>query len=559
LSHFTDISKIDTDKYWYDEEAAESVIRYIENECYHSKGDLAGQNLVLEEWQKDRILRPLFGWKHKQKKIIKNKAGEIVKEFYPRKFRRLRVEVPKKNGKSSLIAALVQIFMHIEPELGAELVGLAWGRKQARIVFDMVAKSIKTNKELNEQITHYRSSNVLLRNDGEKRYSVWSKEAGGEDGQAPNLVIIDEEHEHKNGDLIEVAEKSMATRSNPLSVTITTAGEDLQGISYQRREHAILVTQGHREDESLLVCIYCADKDRIDEGLDDWASEEVFAECNPNYLVPGAITREFWLDEITKAKSSGFNKAKFFRYHLNIWNNTSSQWINADVWAKSQWEFDVETLKGSLCYGGLDLSSKNDVTAYSLVFPIGDDKYVSLNWFFLPEEKSIDGIDPKQLIQYQTWIDNGLIIETPGNTIDRKYIVDKIMQTVKTYDIQTILYDPTMSTDVIVPLQENNVHVTEFQQRAKDMTFGTSMLFELTLAQRFNHLGNPVLSWMNDCCSLHQFNNLMRPIKKKPETPNTKIDGIVSNVMALSYAADPTKKKEHDSYLNESGGKLVMI
>ena len=559
MSHFTDISKIDTDKYWYDEEAAESVIRYIENECYHSKGDLAGQNLVLEEWQKDRILRPLFGWKHKQKKVIKNKAGEIVKEFYPRKFRRLRVEVPKKNGKSSLIAALVQIFMHIEPELGAELVGLAWGRKQARIVFDMVAKSIKTNKELNEQITHYRSSNVLLRNDGEKRYSVWSKEAGGEDGQAPNLVIIDEEHEHKNGDLIEVAEKSMATRSNPLSVTITTAGEDLQGISYQRREHAILVTQGHREDESLLVCIYCADKDRIDEGLDDWASEEVFAECNPNYLVPGAITREFWLDEITKAKSSGFNKAKFFRYHLNIWNNTSSQWINADVWAKSQWEFDVETLKGRLCYGGLDLSSKNDVTAYSLVFPIGDDNYVSLNWFFLPEEKSIDGIDPKQLIQYQTWIDNGLIIETPGNTIDRKYIVDKIMQTVKTYDIQTILYDPTMSTDVVVPLQENNVHVTEFQQRTKDMTFGTSMLFELTLAQRFNHLGNPVLSWMNDCCSLHQFNNLMRPIKKKPETPNTKIDGIVSNVMALSYAADPTKKKEHDSYLSESGGKLVMI
>jgi len=67
------------------------------------------------------------------------------------------------------------------------------------------------------------------------------------------------------------------------------------------------------------------------------------------------------------------------------------------------------------------------------------------------------------------------------------------------------------------------------------------------------------LSWMNDCCSLHQFNNLMRPIKKKPETPNTKIDGIVSNVMALSYAADPTKKKEHDSYLSESGGKLVMI
>ena len=559
MSHFTDISLINTDKYWYDEEAAESVIRYIENECYHSKGDLAGQNLVLEEWQKDRILRPLFGWKHKQKKVIKNKAGEIVKEFYPRKFRRLRVEVPKKNGKSSLIAALVQIFMDIEPELGAELVGLAWGRKQARIVFDMVAKSIKTNKELNEQITHYRSSNVLLRTDGEKRYSVWSKEAGGEDGQAPNLVIIDEEHEHKNGDLIEVAEKSMATRSNPLSVTITTAGEDLQGISYQRREHAILVTQGHREDESLLVCIYCADKDRIDEGLDDWASEEVFAECNPNYLVPGAITREFWLDEITKAKSSGFNKAKFFRYHLNIWNNTSSQWINADVWAKSQWEFDVESLEGRLCYGGVDLSSKNDLTAFSLVFPLGDDEYVSLNWFFLPEEKSIDGIDPKRLIQYDDWIQKGYIVETPGNTIDQKYIIKTILDANKKYNIQSICYDPYLATDVVIPLSDEGLEMAEHGQGIKAMTFGTKKLEELVLAKRFNHLGNPILSWMNDSCSLKEYENAVKPVKKKPITPNTKIDGIVANVMALSYAADPTKKKEHDSYLSESGGELFRV
>lgn len=558
MSHFTDISKIDTSKYWYDEEAAESVIRYIENECYHSKGDLAGQNLILEDWQK-WVFKNLFGWKHKQEKVIKNKKGEIVKRFHPRKYRRLRLEVPKKNGKSSLIAALVQIFMDIEPELGAEIVGLAWGRKQAGIVFRMVEKSIKTNPELAERITHYRSSNILLRNDGEKRYSVWSKEAGGEDGQSPNLVIIDEEHEHKNGDLIEVAEKSMATRSNPLSVTITTAGEDLQGISYQRREHAILVTQGHREDDSLLVCIYCADKERIDEGLDAWDSEEVFAECNPNYLVPGAITREFWIDEITKAKSSGFNKDKFFRYHLNIWNNTSSQWINADVWAKSYWDFDVDTLKGRMCYGGVDLSSTNDLTAFSLVFPMPDDKYISLNWFFLPEEKGIEGIDPKRLIQYANWVNDGYIVETPGNTIDREKVVQTIRQACKDYDVHSICYDPYLATDVVAPLQEEGISMESHGQGVKAMTFGTKKLEELTLSKRFNHLGNPVLAWMNDCCSLAEHDAACKPVKKKPITPNIKIDGIVANVMALSYAADPTKKKEHDSYLSESGGKLLMI
>ena len=98
MSHFTDISKIDTNKYWYDEEAANNVVRYIENECYHAKGDLSGQNLILEDWQKERIIKPLFGWKHIEKKVIVDKVGRVVKEFYPRKYRRLRVEVPKKNG-----------------------------------------------------------------------------------------------------------------------------------------------------------------------------------------------------------------------------------------------------------------------------------------------------------------------------------------------------------------------------------------------------------------------------------------------------------------------------
>ena len=559
MSHFTDISKIDKSKYWYDEEAANSVVQYIENECYHSKGDLSGQLLILEEWQKDKVIRPLFGWKHKKIKVIKDKEGNVIREFYPRKYRRLRLEVPKKNGKSSYIAALVQIFMDIEPELGAEIVGLAWGRKQARIVFDMVAKSIRKNKELSEQITHYRSTNVLLRNDGEKKYSVWSKEAGGEDGQSPNFVVIDEEHEHKNGDLIEVAEKSMATRSNPLSATITTAGEDLQGISYQRREHAVLVTQGHRKDDSLLVCIYCADKEKLDSGLHTWHSEEVFANCNPNYLVPGAITREFWIDEITKAKSSGFNKDKFFRYHLNIWNNTSSQWINADVWAKSQWEFDKELLKGKTCFGGVDLSSTNDLTAFSLVFPVDDGNYISLNWFFLPEDKSIDGIDPKQLIQYSHWVESGYIIETPGNTIDQRAVVDIILQAAKDYDIQSICYDPYLATDVVIPLQDKGVEMFSHPQGIKAMTFGTSKLEECVMAKRFNHLNNPVLAWMNDNCSKKEYEQAQKPVKKKAgNIRNVKIDGIVSNVMALGRAADPSSVSRR-SYLEDSGGEIFKI
>lgn len=550
MSYFTDISKIDLDKYWYDEKAADSAVRYIETHCYHAKGDLAGTPLILEEWQKEKIIKPLFGWKEKEATTITSKDGKVIKHFHKRKFRFAYIEVPKKNGKSTLLSAIAQIFLDIEPEKGAEIVGIAWGRKQASIIFDMVKRSVEKSPRMKERVDLFR--NAILSKDIEdlpkKRYTVWSKEAGGEDGQSPNLIICDELHQHKSGELIDMAEKSMAARSNPLSLVITTAGDNLQGIGYERSNYAKDVAQGIIKDESLLVCIYCAD-----EKKDDIYDIEVWKRVNPQLGV--SIPLEFFEQEAAKAKTSVYWENSFKRYHLNIWNNTRNQFISDSVWMDSMWDFHIDNLNGLPCYGGIDLSTSGDLTAYSLVFPIND-YFISLNWAFLPEEKQKHGLNQKIIVQYEQWVRDGLIIETPGNVVDYSYLRKVVEETAVRYQIEAIAYDPHNMTETALQLQDVGINMIPFRQGFISMNYPTKKLERLIQQQKFNHLGNPVLRWNNNNTSLAT--DATGNIKIYRQGKDEKVDLMITNVMALAMAIDPENTPKR-SYLADSGGEIFTI
>ena len=551
MSHFTDTTKIDTDKYWYDEEAAESAVNYIETECVHPEGPLSGTPLILADWQKNKIIRPLFGWKHKEPTKIKDAKGLTIKEFHKRKFTTLHMEVGKKSGKGTLSSAIIQLMMDIDDtEETMQVAGLAWGREQAKIVWSMVNKSMMASERAKQKFDFYTKS--IISKDKKRVYKVWSKESGSNDGQMPSVLLADELHIHKSPDLLDMAEKSTVTRAQPLIMITTTAGDNLEGVGYDRSQYAKKVADGVLVDESMLVCIYCANDD------DDPYDEEVWYKSHP--MLGVSIPIEEFRKYAEKAKISKYAENSFKRYYLNVWNNNASQWLSDDLWSKSKWDMDKETLKGRLCYGGMDLSSTNDITAFSLVFPLHDDKYASLNWFFLPEEKGDSGIDPKRLMNYYQWVEEGYIVHTPGNTIDRQYVYETIKQACTDYNVQSICYDPLFATDIVAPLHDDGVNMQPHPQNLKHMSFGTKKLEELIQAKRFNHFGNPVLRWMNNCTSVLEHQNAYKPIRiKGGDQRSKKIDGIVSNVMALSYAADPTKKKEHDSYLSDSGGQLFTV
>lgn len=524
MSYFTDFTKIDPAKYFYDERAANTVVKYIETHCYHSKGALAGTPLILSEWQKERIIKPLFGWKHLEPTEIKDGNGKVIRTIHKRKYRKAYIEIPKKNGKSTLIGAIAQVFMDtLDPEKGSEIVGLAWGIKQARIIFDMVDKSIRTSPRMKDKVTLYKSSKVLLSNDGEKRYKVWSKEAGSEDGQFPQLVIIDELHEHKNADLVSVAEKSMMGRVNPLSLTVTTAGSDLYGVGFERREYCEKVANGIIEDESQLVCIYCADKE------DDIWDEDTWYKANPQLDI--SIPIEDFREAVKDAKISAHKENSFKRYFLNIWNNDRDAWISDSVWQKSQWEYDIEQLKDYPCYGGLDLSSTSDITAFTLMWYI-EGKYYSRNWYFLPEHKGEDSAD-KNNVMYLDWVKKGYIIETPGNVVDDNYILSIVEGLCEQYNVLMVGYDKYRSQHLVSEFEERGIKTEEFRQGFLSMSAPTLEMQKAVTSKSFNHFGDPVLRWMAGNATVMSDPAGNVKIVKDKKTPYKKVDGIITNVMAF--------------------------
>lgn len=547
MSFFTDLENIDTNIYWYDSDAADSAVMYIENECYHAVGPLAATPLILEKWQKDKVIKPLFGWKHKKLTQVKDAQGNILNEFHKRKFKTLQLEVPKKSGKGTLTSAIVQCMMDIEnTEPTMEVAGLAWGRDQAKIVWEMVNKSMSASKRATDKFEFWKNS--IVSKDGNRSYKVWSKETGSNDGKMPSVVLADEVHVHKTGDLLDMAEKSTITRANPLIMLTTTAGDNLDGVGYSRSQYAKEVVQGVRKDESILVCLYCAD-----EKEDDIYDEDVWYKVHP--MLGVSIDIDTFRGFAERAKTSTYEENSFKRYYLNIWNNTRNQYISDRVWVDSQWDFDINLLKGMPCYGGLDLSSTGDLTAYSLLFPI-DDYYVSLNWFFLPEEQTVGKIDKKRLIQYQDWVRDGLVIETPGARIDYHFVQQIIEQTSKEYNIQAIGYDAYNSEMIARNLIDSGLNMLVYRQSYSAMHFPTKELESLIVSKKFNHLGNPVLRWMNNNTSIAtDAHGNIRIFKDKKDM---KVDGMISNVMALGLASDPSNNAIK-TYLADTKGEIYRI
>ena len=524
----TDFSKIDTERYYYDEQAAESAVRYIESRVRHVKGEWAGQLVKLERWQKEEIIKPIFGWKHKGSGL--------------RKYTSAYVEVPKKNGKTYLSAALAAIFLDIEPEPGeAAIYSIAGNKDQASLSFKETSGIID---QMGDMVSTGRPAEILRSSIivGNKYFRPMSRESRTQQGVNPQLCIVDEVHVHQDADLIENMEKSMAARRQPLVFMITTAGSDLYGVGYQRHEYAVEVATGIREDQNLLVCIYAADKD------DDPYDPKTWKKANPNYGVsvyPQAFERE-----IAKCKASQSSLNSFLRYHLNIWTQSTESWINDEEWVKSQWEAnDYEHLP---CYGALDLSDTRDMSAFCLLFDKGDGSYISKNWYYLPEDKIEQKLHDKT-IPYADWVVNGVVTETPGNVIDYDYILSDIEQCIEKYDIQKIAYDPHNAVHIIPKIIEMGGEVEPFRQGFISMNAPTKLMADLIMKQKFNHQGCPVLRWMAGNAQMtydHAGNIKLVKDKKRPEK---KIDGIIANIMALGTAS----QSEVDSYMND--GNLFFV
>lgn len=501
------VGDVKPDGLWFDEDRAQFSIDFIEQCCTHVKGSEAGKPLKLEPWAK-AFIGNLFGWKRSNG---------------TRRYREAFLYVPRGNAKTTYAAAIVNLVAFTDNEPGAELYSAAAEQKQAKLCFDIVAGMIRNDSELSKRAEIFKQGITI----GDASYKALTAKAGSKHGQNVHLAVIDELHAHETPELVEVLMTGAGKRRQPLVVHLTTADYERESICNSKYGYACRVRDGIVDDPAFLPVIFEASVD------DDWTDPKVWAKANPN--LGTAVPVEYIERECKRAQDDPNYLNTFLRLHLNVKTQSNVACIDLKKWDACDEIRPPYELEGRTCYGGLDLSSKTDVTAFVLCFPDAG-AYDFLCWFWIPEEtvhsREID--KRKYSSSYQAWAREGLVEMVPGTRIETDLIEAKVLELAKQYNLIEVAYDPWNCETVRQHLDAAGIRMVEFTQGLRNFTEPMKEYLSLILEGKIRHGGNKVLRWMaGNLNAYHDANDNIRPVKSDG---GEKIDGQVAAIMALARA-----------------------
>lgn len=495
----------------YNKELADIAVAFIH--CLkHTKGEWYGQPFELIDWQ-EQIVRDLFG---------------IVKPDGYRQFNTTFVEIAKKQGKSELAAAIALLLTCGDGEYGGEIYGCASDRQQASIVFDVACGMVEQCPALRSRIKPIMSQKRLIYKPLNSFYQVLSAEAYTKHGLNVHAVVFDELHAQPSRALYDVmTHGSGDARKQPLYFLITTAGNDTNSICYEVHSKATDILEGRKIDPTFYPVIYSAKED------EDWTNPKVWRKANPSIGI--TVQEEKLLAACESAKQNPAEENLFRQLRLCQWVKQAVRWMPMEKWDKCSFAVDPNALRGRVCYGGLDLASTTDITAFVLVFPPEDedDKYIILPYFWLPEE-TLDLRVRRDHVPYDVWEQQGHVQTTEGNVVHYGFIEAFIEELGTLYNIREIAYDRWGATQMTQNLEGLGFVIVPFGQGFKDMSPPTKELMRLTFDGKIAHGGNPVLRWMMD--NIHIRTDPAGNIKPDKERSTEKIDGAVATIMALDRA-----------------------
>lgn len=495
----------------YDKSAADYAVMFIENLC-HTKGTWTGKPFELIDWQ-EQIIRDLFG---------------TLKSNGYRQFNTAYIEIPKKQGKSELSAAVALLLTCGDGEERAEVYGCAADRQQAAIVFDVAADMVRMCPALSKRVKILASQKRLIYTPTNSFYQVLSAEAYSKHGFNIHGVVFDELHTQPNRKLFDVMTKGSGdARMQPLYFLITTAGTDTHSICYETHQKAKDIIEGRKIDPTFYPVIYGADES------DDWTDPKVWKKANPSLDITVGIDKVKAACE--SAKQNPGEENAFRQLRLNQWVKQAVRWMPMEKWDKCAFAVDEDELEGRICYGGLDLSSTTDITAFVLVFPPLDeeDKYIILPYFWIPEDNLTLRVN-RDNVPYDVWERQGFLQTTEGNVVHYGFIEQFIERLGERFNIREIAFDRWGAVQMVQNLEGMGFTVVPFGQGFKDMSPPTKELMKLVLEQKIAHGGHPVLRWNMD--NIYIRTDPAGNIKADKEKSTEKIDGAVATIMALDRA-----------------------
>lgn len=507
---------------YFDKREAAKAVKFIESCCVHPKGELTGQPLILQEWQKSELIEPLFGWR-----------DPITGD---RKFTSLLFSVPRKNGKTVMCAAIGLYLLLIE-QTGTmpEIVSIATADDQARIVLTMAKTMCAKSPVLNREVRIYQNKIVPLLERGAYMKAL-TRDGGSKHGLSPSAGICDEIAQYQpaiGSKLLEAVETGFAERKTPLAMYISTVGANYASNLFARYwDYAKRIVDGAVEDDKFLPCIYGADED------DDWTDPQVWRKANPNLGV--SVREEFLKKQCDLAIARIELQPSFKTYHLNQWVKTSKAWLDMRIWDKGK-----DEIKAGLdrrCWGGLDLSSSGDLTCFALVFEPDTEGMVDVMvWFWVPDETLHHS--PYSRF-YKSWITTKDIIPIDGAIINHDWVRDKIAECDKQYNLESVGIDRWSSAQIRGQLEElHSIQTIGIGMGYASMAAAVDYAERLVNSGKLRHGGHPVLRWCVDNTVITQDPSGNKKPDKSKST--AKIDGTVALLLAL---------KNMDDSLVESSG-----
>ena len=434
--------------------------------------------------------------------------------------------VPTHN--SELAAAVALLLTCGDGEERAEVYGCAADRQQATIVFDVAADMVRMCPALNKRVKILASQKRIIYTPTNSFYQVLSAEAYSKHGFNIHGVVFDELHTQPDRKLFDVMTKGSGdARMQPLYFLITTAGTDTNSICYETHQKAKDILEGRKIDPTFYPVIYGADES------DDWTDPKVWLKANPSLGITVGIDKV--QAACDSARQNPGEENAFRQLRLNQWVKQSIRWMQMEKWDACSFAVNPDELEGRICYGGLDLSSTTDITAFVLVFPPRneDERFAIMPFFWIPED-TLELRVRRDHVPYDVWQRQGFLETTEGNVVHYGYIEKFIEELGKRYNIREIAFDRWGAVQMVQNLEGMGFTVVPFGQGFKDMSPPTKELMKLTLEQKLAHGGHPVLRWMMD--NIYIRTDPAGNIKADKEKSTEKIDGAIATIMGLDRA-----------------------
>ena len=501
----------ETHTYVFDLKKADRPIEFIEKYCRHSKGKWARQPIKLKK-KKKATIQAIFGF--------------VDKETGIRKYIKAALFIGRKNGKSTLSAAIGLYMLTADGEGGAECYSVAVKKDQAKLVWEEAKRMVKKSPVLLKRIRCL--VNGLFFDRAESFFKALASMDNSLDGLNASYVAADEIHAWEVKNLLDVLYDSMAAREQPLLFETSTAGkvrENVYDDEYDYYENIIKGYEGIEGgivDETVLPFIYELDNKK------EWLDEKKWFKANPGL---GTIkSYKFIRDKINKEKNSPKELVNILCKDFNIPQTSDEKWLTYET-AINKAVFNIKIVKNTYAIGGVDLSSTTDLTCATLLIVKNKIKYV-LQQYFIPEA-NLDYKIKEDKIPYDIWRERGLVTVCEGAKIDYTEITNWFLKMNYEYEISALWigYDPWSSTYWVEEMEEAGFTMIEVRQGAKTMSNPMKQLEGDLIDKVVNYNNNPILKWcLTNTAVKRDDNDNIRPVKGRQQ--RARIDGAVSLIIA---------------------------